>query len=80
MGIDRYIKPYPSQVEEYSEIELGKLNRPYVAYLEDEDRIDWDSYVEPPHDYTQDCFTVIVNQSGYLELNKNGSPPNFSLK
>ena len=40
MNINRYIKSYQDQPTEYTEIESGDLLRPYVAYLEDEDRID----------------------------------------
>ena len=70
----RYIKSYSTQVDEYADIQVGGLNRPYVAYLEDEDRIDWDSYKEPPYDYSKDYFTIVAPTNGYVRLcNRNGA-------
>ena len=41
----RYINSYSTAADVQSAIDAGTLNKPYVAYLQDEDRIDWNSVV-----------------------------------
>lgn len=80
MNITRHIKSFPNQTLEYADIEAGNLRKKYVAYLEDEKRIDWNTYVEPPHDYSKDYCTMVVSQPGYVRLQYRSSPQTVSLE
>lgn len=75
----RYIKSFASRFDEEASIQEGGLNRPYVAYLEDEQRIDWDHDLPEP-DFSKNYFTVVVNEPGYFSLHANNSSISKTVK
>lgn len=56
----RYMKKYPTREDVKEAVENNLLGKPYVAYIEDEQVIDWDGYKpEPVYSATPLTFEVI---------------------
>ena len=47
-----YIDKFASETDVQTAVENGELVKPYVAYIEDEDRIDWNTKTVTP-DYSE---------------------------
>ena len=66
----RYIKSFTNTAETHAAVDEGTLGRPYVAYIEDEHRIDWNGYAPKP-DYSKEYLTIEALSAGTLNVYHN---------
>lgn len=67
--MDRYINIFSTSGDVQTAVDNGELLKPYVAYVESEDKIDWNTK-NPPIDYSQVPLTVVALNSGSVKLEK----------
>ena len=69
-----YIDKFASETDVQTAVENGELVKPYVAYIEDEDRIDWNS---KKTDYSKQYLTFEMITDGELRCNCNANYFNY---
>ena len=62
--MERYINSYATQNDVQIALQNGELLKPYVAYIEDVDRIDWNS--KEKVDYTTEYLTFNIVSAGTI--------------
>ena len=62
--MERYINSYATENDIQIALENGELLKPYVAYIEDADRIDWNS--KEKVDYTTEYLTFNILSAGTI--------------
>lgn len=76
----RYIDKFSTSGDVTTALVNGTLLKPYVAYVEASESLDWNTK-EPPHDYSKDYFTIQALEDGtivwhnyynYIYYRKNG--------
>ena len=63
--MERYINSYATENDIQIALENGELLKPYVAYIEDADRIDWNS--KSKVDYTTEYLTFNILSAGTIK-------------
>lgn len=64
--MERYINSFASENDIQIALENGELLKPYVAYIEDADRIDWNS--KEKVDYTTEYLTFNITSTGNINV------------
>ena len=64
--MERYINSYATENDIQIALENGELLKPYVAYIEDADRIDWNS--KEIVDYTTEYLTFNITSNGNINV------------
>ena len=65
--MERYINSFSTENDIQIALENGELLKPYVAYIEDADRIDWNSKTKIV-DYTTEYLTFIITSTGNINV------------
>ena len=69
--MERYINSYATENDIQIALENGELLKPYVAYIEDADRIDWNS--KEIVDYTTEYLTFNILSAGTINWKASNS-------
>ena len=69
--MERYINSFASENDIQIALENGQLLKPYVAYIEDVDRIDWNS--KEIVDYTTEYLTFNILSAGTINWKANST-------
>jgi len=69
----RYIQRFANSNAVQTAIAEEALGKPYIAYLNDEHRIDWNSI--SPVDYSREYLTFVITSPGILKYSLNGYSP-----
>ena len=73
----RYIKRFADEVAEQAALDNKELGKPYVAFIEDGQYIDWNGKEASPEGLR---ITNRTSNSGSIVFNKNNQPHNLILK
>ena len=65
--MERYINSFATENDIQIALENGELLKPYVAYIEDADRIDWNSKTKIV-DYTTEYLTFNITSNGNINV------------
>lgn len=78
----RYIQTFETGESLQEALDNNELGKPYVAYLEDEQRIVWNEVPEPPApDYSGMPLTFEILSGGYIYwVDNNESQPQISIQ
>ena len=66
----RYIDKFSTSGDVQTAINNGTLLKPYVAYVEASESLDWNTK-EPPHDYSKDYLTFEILSAGTISILNN---------
>ena len=69
--MERYINSFATENDIQTALENGELLKPYVAYIEDVDRIDWNS--KKIVDYTTEYLTFNILSAGTINWTANST-------
>ena len=69
--MERYINSYATENDIQIALQNGELLKPYVAYIEDADRIDWNS--KEKVDYTTEYLTFNILSAGTINWTTNST-------
>ena len=69
--MERYINSFATENDILTALENGELLKPYVAYIEDVDRIDWNS--KEIVDYTTEYLTFNILSAGTINWTANST-------
>ena len=64
--MERYINSFATENDIQIALQNGELLKPYVAYIEDVDRIDWNS--KEKVDYTTEYLTFNIISTGNINI------------
>lgn len=64
----RYLKEYEYENDVQAAIDNGELGKPYVAYIEIGNRIDWNTKMPTPPkpDYSKTLFSIVAHSDGII--------------